>query len=241
MATLPTAGHELLSSLPVDRRGRLRNGATPGDFLAAPRCGARTRCGSACRQPAMVNGRCRLHGGLSTGPRTPEGRARCARARLKHGGYSAAVRALQAESRAAILSLRTLRLRARPAAGHGVLSPKSKICHRGHRDSAPTSARAARKTPASSVPFVPSVSSVMNSSCLNRATAGHGVLPSTAPRRPSLMQRALLGSTALGVSVRPAAAAGQGLLPCLPARTPGQFRPNAGPGPLSACDVAVTC
>ncbi|MDF2972517.1 MAG: hypothetical protein K0R61_2967 [Microvirga sp.] len=26
-----------------------------------------------CCQPAMPNGRCRLHGGLSTGPRTPEG------------------------------------------------------------------------------------------------------------------------------------------------------------------------
>ena len=26
-------------------------------------CGARTRLGSICRQPAMKNGRCRLHGG----------------------------------------------------------------------------------------------------------------------------------------------------------------------------------
>jgi hypothetical protein len=88
--TPSAAGHGLLRSfspvpssatLPLDRRGRLRNGARPGDFLAAPRCGARTRCGAACRQPAMANGRCRLHGGLSTGPRTPEGRARCAQAR----------------------------------------------------------------------------------------------------------------------------------------------------------------
>ena len=36
--------------LPPGRRGRLRNGATPGDFLAAPRCGARTRSGECCRQ-----------------------------------------------------------------------------------------------------------------------------------------------------------------------------------------------
>ena len=28
-------------------------------------CGARTREGHPCRQPAMENGRCRLHGGLS--------------------------------------------------------------------------------------------------------------------------------------------------------------------------------
>jgi hypothetical protein len=48
-ATPFAAGHGLLrsvstvssrSSLPPDRRGRLRNGARPGDFLAAPRCGA---------------------------------------------------------------------------------------------------------------------------------------------------------------------------------------------------------
>lgn len=28
-------------------------------------CGARTRAGGSCRQPAMKNGRCRLHGGKS--------------------------------------------------------------------------------------------------------------------------------------------------------------------------------
>ena len=36
----------------------------------------------------MRNGRCRLHGGLSTGPRTREGLARSRRARWKHGAYS---------------------------------------------------------------------------------------------------------------------------------------------------------
>lgn len=28
-------------------------------------CGAKTRLGGSCRQPAMPNGRCRLHGGKS--------------------------------------------------------------------------------------------------------------------------------------------------------------------------------
>ncbi|MGH7794231.1 MAG: HGGxSTG domain-containing protein [Candidatus Binatia bacterium] len=28
-------------------------------------CGARTRAGGSCRQPAMLNGRCRIHGGKS--------------------------------------------------------------------------------------------------------------------------------------------------------------------------------
>jgi len=49
------------------RRGTLNNGNPPGDFSMAPRCGARNRRGSPCQCPAMRNGRCRLHGGLSTG------------------------------------------------------------------------------------------------------------------------------------------------------------------------------
>jgi hypothetical protein len=36
-----------------------------------------------------------MHGGVSTGPRTPEGLARSRRARWKHGRYSAEVRAKQ--------------------------------------------------------------------------------------------------------------------------------------------------
>jgi hypothetical protein len=52
---------------------------------ASPRCGAHTRAGTPCRSPAMENGRCRLHGGLSTGPRTAEGLARIRAARTTHG------------------------------------------------------------------------------------------------------------------------------------------------------------
>jgi hypothetical protein len=37
----------------------------------------------------MANGRCRMHGGASTVPRTAEGLARSRRARWKHGLYSA--------------------------------------------------------------------------------------------------------------------------------------------------------
>ena len=36
----------------------------------------------------MANGRCRLHGGKSTGPRTAEGLERCRMANWKHGFYS---------------------------------------------------------------------------------------------------------------------------------------------------------
>jgi hypothetical protein len=41
-----------------------------------PRCGAKTRAGGTCQmRVVMFRKRCRLHGGLSTGPTTPEGRA----------------------------------------------------------------------------------------------------------------------------------------------------------------------
>ncbi|MGB3209479.1 MAG: HGGxSTG domain-containing protein [Desulforhopalus sp.] len=40
-------------------------------------CGAKTRAGSPCkRKDIYSNGRCALHGGLSTGPRTAEGKKR---------------------------------------------------------------------------------------------------------------------------------------------------------------------
>ena len=75
------------------RRGWLRNGNPPGDFSRAPRCGAKNRKGAPCRCPAMANGRCRLHGGLSTGPKTVEGIERIRRAVTKHGHYSASAKA----------------------------------------------------------------------------------------------------------------------------------------------------
>ena len=57
------------------------------------RCGAKTRAGHPCGRYAMPNGRCRMHGGLSTGPKTPEGLERIRRAAWKHGRYSAESRA----------------------------------------------------------------------------------------------------------------------------------------------------
>ncbi len=70
------------------RIGLLRNGNPQGDPMTAPRCGARTRKGKPCQQPAMANGRCRMHGGRSTGPRTPEGIERIRQSRTKHGLYT---------------------------------------------------------------------------------------------------------------------------------------------------------
>lgn len=70
----------------------LRNGNRPGDPNNAPRCGAKTRKATPCRSPAMPNGRCRMHGGASTGPRTAAGLARSRHAHWKHGRYSSALR-----------------------------------------------------------------------------------------------------------------------------------------------------
>ena len=198
------------ATLPPNRRGRLRNGARPGDFLAAPRCGACTRAGGCCRQPAMANGRCRLHGGLSTGPRTVEGRARCAR--LTHGFYSAATRSLMAAARAHGRRLRTL-LALRPTAGHGVhrsffpmptsgMSPaKGDHCdHGAHRKGIREIARAACNQPSS----VASVSSVVNPS-----SAGHGVHRSISQTRPSARAAGLL----TGAARLAPFSAGHGVLP----------------------------
>ena len=53
-----------------------------------PRCGAKTRAGGRCKarpvwdhqDDVARNGRCRMHGGLSTGPRTEEGLRRTLKA-----------------------------------------------------------------------------------------------------------------------------------------------------------------
>lgn len=54
-------------------------------------CGAIARQNNfkPCRQPGMLtNGRCRLHGGKSTGAKTEEGKIKSAQANLKNGNYT---------------------------------------------------------------------------------------------------------------------------------------------------------
>lgn len=57
----------------VEANRRARN--TP---VRDERCEARTRRATACQCKALANGRCRLHGGLATGPKTVEGKKRAA-------------------------------------------------------------------------------------------------------------------------------------------------------------------
>jgi hypothetical protein len=75
---------------------------------STPRCGARRRDGFTCQGPAMASGRCRLHGGKSTGPRTAEGLERSRTARLGHGYYTAAAKAERRQARAETRYLRAL-------------------------------------------------------------------------------------------------------------------------------------
>lgn len=74
-----------------------------GHGSSARLCGAsRSHGRGTCKAPAMSNGRCRKHGGLSTGPTSPEGRARCAAAKTKHGRRSKASLAQRRELMCAI-------------------------------------------------------------------------------------------------------------------------------------------
>ena len=55
------------------------------------RCGAKNRVGGACQNPAIEGrDRCKLHGGRSTGARSPQGKARAAAAHTTHGKRSKA-------------------------------------------------------------------------------------------------------------------------------------------------------
>lgn len=54
-----------------------------------PRCGAYARSADRpCRHVALANGRCYYHGGKSTGPKTPRGRAICKKNKMTHGRYT---------------------------------------------------------------------------------------------------------------------------------------------------------
>jgi hypothetical protein len=91
-----------------ERRGKLKNGNPSGDYATAPRCGAKTRRGTACQCPAMPNGRRRRHGGLSTGPKTSAGIERIRQAVTKHGMYSKRAREERGHYRALLRNFREL-------------------------------------------------------------------------------------------------------------------------------------
>ena len=69
-------------------KGNVRIGVQTrfGPNWPGKRCLAKTRRGTACQRAAYKhNGRCALHGGRSTGPKTQRGLQRISEANLKHG------------------------------------------------------------------------------------------------------------------------------------------------------------
>lgn len=67
---------------------------TAGGRIRCLQCSAQSkRTGQQCRAPAIAGKtKCRLHGGRSSGPKTSEGRQRCAQARTVHGQETTAKR-----------------------------------------------------------------------------------------------------------------------------------------------------
>ena len=83
---------------------------TAGGRIKCRQCKARSkRTGVQCKAPALIGKLvCRNHGGLSTGPRTEEGRKRCAEAKTVHGNETRAKRAQNAAASARLNYLRDL-------------------------------------------------------------------------------------------------------------------------------------
>jgi hypothetical protein len=69
-----------------------------GGRIACVQCNAKSkRTKQQCRAPAIKNKtKCRFHGGKSTGPKSQEGRQRCANARTIHGNETRKTRILRA-------------------------------------------------------------------------------------------------------------------------------------------------
>ena len=87
------------------------------------RCGAKTRQGSPCKRPANKrDGRCRLHGGQSTGPKTAEGRAKIAAANTTTGQHTKAMIARRRKDAKIAKGLRDrLRVIERNLKAHGLI------------------------------------------------------------------------------------------------------------------------
>ena len=77
--------------------------------MACTQCDAKSkRTKQQCRNPAIKGKtKCRHHGGLSTGSKTPEGKARQIASNIKHGGET---RAIREERRAKLAELYELEM-----------------------------------------------------------------------------------------------------------------------------------
>ena len=83
---------------------------TAGGRITCLQCNAKSkRTQQQCRAPATKGmTKCRFHGGASTGPKTPEGRKRCAEARTKTGNETRKARIERAEAMRRLRALEDL-------------------------------------------------------------------------------------------------------------------------------------
>lgn len=102
--------------------------STAGGQIVCPRCQAKSkRTGLQCGAPALTGRRtCRFHGGMSTGPRTPEGRQRCAAARTIHGQQTRQARTEMALDARRLRTLETLGVLSRMIPGPRLRGRKPK-------------------------------------------------------------------------------------------------------------------
>jgi hypothetical protein len=191
----------------------------------------------------MKNGRCRMHGGLSTGPRTAEGRARCATARRIHGFYSADMVALRRAGAAYCRRMDALfaSLKVRRTAGHGVLSQNLRNATVGATPAQSAEGRLSRRGRPSATrrgrPY---------GAASTAATAGHGLLPPNLSNRKTASADTPPASATIAAhsassaslrlcgessSARGALSAGHGVLPSLSVRPLDSARPSREPSP----------
>ena len=80
---------------------------TAGGRIKCAQCQAKSkRTGVQCRAPASKGKtKCRFHGGKSTGPKTEQGRQRCATAKTVHGNETTAKRLERSEASARLAVL----------------------------------------------------------------------------------------------------------------------------------------
>jgi len=83
---------------------------TAGGRITCLQCNAKSkRTGIQCRAPAAKGKtKCRFHGGRSTGPKTEQGRQRCAEAKTIHGNETRKARTERAEGMRRLRALEDL-------------------------------------------------------------------------------------------------------------------------------------
>lgn len=102
---------------------------TLGGRIRCRQCRAKAKhSGQRCRKPA-IKGKlvCRTHGGASTGPRTAEGRSRCAAARTTHAQESRKMRAERSIKIAELQELEALAFDLGMMTGSRTRGPKVKL------------------------------------------------------------------------------------------------------------------